>query len=235
MENSQIIERVGGLIKEEPLSSMDNDTIVKDTWVLEAIDPFFGYYNDGHEVNKKPYFYFVLDECPSFEGIMRITHNIRQKVNYDFDAAPGSVYLFKTTFPVIRIRGIDHYCRIKNLQELYLNHGIQFKKSNRKVSEQMTLIRTDKFFYLKPVGQGLFLDNIQEEKGYFTLPGYVDWEEFKKLTTEARYDTSLLFFDAAHAYFYENGKITDLVRIFKEQLTVEKLMAIRDRYWKLLE
>jgi hypothetical protein len=101
--------------------------------------------------------------------------------------------------------------------------------------DEKALISLSKLFWLEPVGDLMFMDSSQAHHGYFILPRYVSWVEFKKLSKEAKYDTSILFFDAATAFVYENGGITDLVRVYKENLTIENLAAIRNRYLNLLK
>ncbi len=44
MENTTIIERYGGVLKEEPLTCVENDLILKNTCVVEAVSPYFGFY-----------------------------------------------------------------------------------------------------------------------------------------------------------------------------------------------
>jgi len=69
---------------------------------------------------------------------------------------------------------------------------------------------------------------------YFTVNASLAWEQFKKLTEEVKYDVNLLYFDAAQAYFLEDGKTTRLIRIYKEGLTTEKLSEVALRYTKLI-
>jgi hypothetical protein len=234
MENQTVLERFGELTKEEPLSTMAPDLIIPETMVLEASSPFFGYYNDAPMANKEPYLFFVLEECPSLPAVFRASLAVRQKVNYRFSADLGSVSLMNHTWPVIRVRDCEKYCRVRRIQQLFEAEGLRFKKMQKKIDEQMALIRLHKFFYLRPAGDGFFLDVRDPNKAYFVLPQYLDWEAFKALTTEAKYDTSILFFDAAQALYFEDKEIVDLVRIYREHLSLDKLKDIRDRYLKVL-
>ena len=45
MSGQNVIEYFGGITKEEPLSCVENDLLLKNTCVLEAVSPFFGYYS----------------------------------------------------------------------------------------------------------------------------------------------------------------------------------------------
>lgn len=234
MESQAVLERFGELIKEEPLSSVGQDLIIPDTLVLEATSPFFGYYNDAPMANKEPYLFFVLEECPSMPAVFRAANAIKKKVNHPFEADLGSISYLNYHWPALRIRDCEKYCRVKRLQQLFEEEGIVYKKGQKKITEQMAVIHLQKFFYLRPLGEGLFLDDRDPNKAYFTLPQYLDWNAFKALTTEAKYDTGILFFDAAQALYFENKEIVYLARIYREHLSLDKLKDIRDRYLKVL-
>ena len=74
----------------------------------------------------------------------------------------------------------------------------------------------------------------QPHHGYFIIPRLIEWKSFKELTKTVKYEKNLLFFDAATAYFYEGAKINDMIRIYRENLNIDILRAIRNRYLKLL-
>ncbi len=234
MENNRIIERFGGVTKEEPLTTLDKDLVLTGTQVMESLTPFFSYYNDRPLMDMNSYLYFVLDGCHPFESILRATHIIREKVDCPFDAVAGTTTMNQRTCPVIRIKQLKKYCKIKQIEELYRQEGIRFKKFFAKIKDQMVLIHLEKFMYLIPYENGIFMDTTQENIGYFKVPEFIPWEYFRTLTKKAKYETDLLFFDAATAYFYENKQIVNLVRIYKEGMSPEKINPIRERYLKLL-
>ncbi len=234
MEALQTIERFGELLKEEPISTLEDEWVLPGSCVLEATSPFFGYYHDAPMTDMQPYVYLVLDHHVTVGDIARISARIQFGTNYPFDAAVGSISLFAKTMPVIRLRDIGNFDRIKSLQELFLAEGVRFKSRQRSISEQMALIRLYKFVYLKPLDDSMYLDQRDENKAYFVLPRHIGWEAFKELTKQVKYDTDLLFFDAAQAMIYQNATVVELARIYRENLTPDKLSAIRDRYLRLL-
>ncbi len=229
-----IIERFGELIKEEPLSSISDDLVLPDTVVLESVSPFYGYYNDAPLSDKKPYLYFVLDECHSLNQVHRATIAIKKGLTHPLYADLGSVSINNQSLPVIRIKGIEKFCRIRHLQSKFMEAGINFQKTFKEISEEMTIISLQKFLRLNEVSEGLYVDVDEPSKGYFEIPEYLQWAQFKSVTNEAKYDTSILYFDAAQAVIFENNRIIDLVRIYRKDLAFEKLEAIRDRYLKVL-
>ncbi|MBK6967299.1 MAG: hypothetical protein IPH20_26255 [Bacteroidales bacterium] len=235
MEANIVYEKFGGLLKEEPLSCVDHSILLPNTCVLESVTPFLGYYNEAPGSIKPLYLYLVLEGDCSFEKTMRASHKIKRTFKHPFDAVAGTVSLFGQQNQVIRVRNLDDFSHVGLLQKAFLDEGIVFKKKIRKIDNENALISLTKFFYLEPVGELMYFDKSQPHHGYFIIPRYVSWEDFKDLTKEVKYDTDLLFFDSAKAFFCENHSITEIVRIYRENLTVDKLKAIRDRYLKLMK
>jgi hypothetical protein len=234
MEKYQIIERYGGVLKEEPLSCLDNDLIYKNNCVLEAVSPYFGYYNEASHSSQPHMLYFVLADYYSLEKLMRATVKIQKKVKFPIDAVSGTISMFNQTCYVIRLLDLQNYSHISMLQELYEEEGLMFKKREKIFKNEMALIKLRRFFVLKSLGDGLYLEDGHPNIGFFEIPRHIPWDEFKAITTEAKYDTDILYFDAALAYTYEHCKIGDMVRIYREHLTEDKLRAIRHRYLKLI-
>lgn len=235
MEKTAIIEKFGGLLKEEPLSCVTDESLIPGTCVLEAVDPFMGYYREVSSESKPSYFYLMLEGHYSIEQISRATISIRKNINIGFDAVPGYINVFDEYHRTIRLRNIEQFVHIGLLQKFYREAGFVLHKKVKTFLNQTAKISLSKLFTIEPVGELMFLDRSQPHHGYFIIPRYIDWNEFRELTKEVKYETSLLNFDAARAFIYENGGITDLVRIYRENLTIEKLTAIRNRYLKLLK
>ncbi len=229
-----VIERFGWITKEEPLSCITDVNLNLNICILEAVSPFFGYYADQPKTSKPQYLYWFLERHYPMEHIARALEYIRQNCNRRIDGACGQVHIMNESYPVIRMLNLGQYNQITTVQAMFEKMGINLKKGTRKISNKMGFIQLNKFLHLKPVDDGIYLDKDTTHRGFFVIPRYVDWEEFKKITTEVKYDTSLIFFDAARTAFMEHGKIVDMVRIYRENLTLEKLTAIRDRYLKFI-
>lgn len=234
MDAIRLTERYGGVIKEEPLSCISNDLILKNTCVIEAVSPYFGYYNEVKSNSQPKMVYFILDGYFSLEVLTRATIKVQQKVKFPIDAVTGTITMNNQTCYVIRFLNLDNYSHIQMIQQYYIDEGLSFKKKTMSFSEQMGLIKLRCFFNLKPMGEGIYLDEEKTNIGYFEIPHNIPWEDFKKLTTEVKFDTDLLYFDASRAYLFERCSIIDLVKIYRENLSPDRLMAIRDRYLKLI-
>ena len=235
MENTTIIERYGGVLKEEPLTCVENDLILKNTCVVEAVSPYFGFYNEVRSNTQPKMVYFILDHYFSLEDLVRATTNVQKKVSFTIDAVTGSITIHNQTCYVIRILNIDNYNHIKMLQQFYIDEGLQFKKKHKNFKEEMGIIKLRFFFTLNPIDEATYVDHNDSNIGYFKIPHKINWDDFKNTTTEVKADTDLLFFDASRAYMYEQKSITDMIKVYRENLTVENLKCIRDRYLKLIK
>ncbi len=234
MKTSESLQYYAEITKEEPLSTLEKDMTARNTCVLESTSPYFGYYQDAELSRPEPFLYPVLEDHHSLGEVLRKTLAVNNKLNMAIDVAPGKIYLMNKICPVFRIKNINHY-RVKEIQEKFQEEGIIFKKRQRTINDQMAVIRLAKFLFLRQVDDGLYLDADDNTKGYFLLPGYIDWESFKKLTEEAKYETSILFFDAAKGMIFEGEKIRYVTRIYKKNLDLNQLGAIRDRYYKIIK
>lgn len=234
MEKANTIQYYAEITKEEPLSTLEKEMTAKNTCVLESTSPYFGYYHDEHLSKPEPFIYAVLEQFYTLGEILRSASAVNEKLNMSIDVAPGRINLMNKSCPVLRIKGINHY-RVKEIQEIFQEEGIIFKKRQRTIVDHMAVIRLTKFLYLSDIGDGLYFDFEDNTKGYFLIPEYVNWEAFKKLTEEAKFETSILFFDAAKAMIFDKDQILNIVRIYKKNIDIDQLRAIRDRYHKILK
>ncbi|TVR42830.1 MAG: hypothetical protein EA394_02655 [Bacteroidia bacterium] len=235
MKKSRVVERYCEIIKEEPLSTLEADLTADNTCVMESTSPFFGYYQDAPMGKPDPYIYCLLDRYYSLSEIMRAAENVNAHRREPVDITPGQLYLMDRRCPVIRLKDIRHFNQVHILQQSLQQEGIVFKKRQRKIKEVNGIIRLSKMIRFQSAGDGLFMDAIDDTKGYFVIPRYLGWEAFKKLTKEAKYDTCILYFDAAQASFFENGRVVELVRVYKEHITSDDLLAIKNRYIQVLK
>lgn len=235
MEKSQIIERFGGIIKEEPLSYIKKDILLPHTCVFEAVHPYFGYYSSDPQAQKPQHLYCALNGYYSYEAISRATQNVRKKFEHAFDAAVGNVTIFGNTCQAIRIRNLQQYSQLSVLQQYYLEEGIMFKKKAMKVENEMAKIKLRKSLFLKDAGDGIYYDLEQENQVYFIIPEQIEWEYFKKLTKQVKLDTCNFYFDGALAYIYDQNEIKDMIRIYRIDYTHDEIKTLKDKYYQWLK
>ncbi|MFA6950502.1 MAG: hypothetical protein WCQ70_07450 [Lentimicrobiaceae bacterium] len=228
------IERFGRLEKEEVLECLESERLIPNACLLESQSPFRGYYERFTYERKPLYLYLVLEGNYSLEKIWRIILKVRKCFPHKFDAVPGYLEIFDNKVQIIRIRDLEEYDHIVDLQKLFAEEGLLYHKKIRKISGDIGIVRLDKSFYLEPIGDMMYMDAFQPHHGYFIIPRHFSWKEFKKITAEVQFDTNLLYFDAASAFFYENQGIIDMVRIYRENLDRDKLFAIRNGYYEVI-
>ncbi len=232
MENL-ILERFGGLVKKETMSCLEEPLRIHKTCVLESQSPFAGYYPQKGATSPL-YIYLMLEGDPSIWDSIFATKKVRSKVNFKFDAA-----YVRITFPdkricyALRIRDLSDYHLFQPLQEAYRMAGLELKKNTRMVDGEEVMIEIEKFFYLEPWGDKMYIDRQQPHHGYFEIPEMPSWTEFEKLIHQVKIKTSQTFFDAALAYVYDKKQIVNLVRIYQEHIKNETLIEIRNAFWKV--
>ncbi len=235
MKKNPVIERYCELVKEEPLSTLEPELTDDNSCVLESTSPFFGYYHDAPMANPDPYIYCVLADHYSYGEVIRAAKRLNENRQDPVDIAAGRLFIQEKKCPVIRIKDIRHFNQVKIVQQGLRNAGILFKKKQRNIKEIMGVIHLCKILYLVPAGDGMYMDAIDDTKAYFSLPVRLQWSDFKLLTEEAKYDTRILYFDAAQAMITDNHQIIDLVRVYKEHISVDQLRAVKNRYHELIK
>jgi len=229
-KNTQI--KYGSLIKEETFELIEG-TVLTNTFVLESKNPFPGFYEyyDNLQKGVKPYYiYLVTDKEYDLEKFTRVTQKIMADTNKKYHAALGTVTIFNTVYNVIRVRHIEQYADIKELQAYYVSLGINFKDKPSKFNHDAGITRLNKFFSLDRVEDDFYFDSIEANHGYFNIPKNIPWDEFEQLTKQVRYNMDMFHFDASIGFIYDNFKVIDMIRVYAENLDLEKLKQIRTKY-----
>ena len=233
MSNERIIECYGNLLKQETLVSMEEKTLPH-TFVLEAPEPFpgyFGYYNYVPVEAKPLYVYFVLKHLYTLEEVTRAYQKIHKVFPANkMHAAAGTVIIKSDTFDVLRIRHLDSYDQVALLQSEFSALGFEFAKKPSRPMNETAIIRIKKFFILKEIADGIFLDMTEPDHGYFVTPRLLRWDEFEKITQQVKFNWEKSSFDAAIGHFHQHFEIVDMVRIYNPKVDLAYLSEVRDKY-----
>lgn len=237
MTDPNIFERYGNLLKSEQLVTLD-DKIMPNTFVLEAPEPFpgfFNYYSESPKDAKPLYIYLVVDHLYTLEEITRARQTIISYFPSYFHADAGTVTIFNKTYHIIRVRHLESYNQIKDLQACFIDQGFVFKKKPSKKIEATGLIRLKKFFKIQQFEKGIYLDLIEKDHGYITIPKDLKWSEFCEVTKKVRYNWDGSFFDAALGHYHNNFEIENMVRIYHKKVNVEMLLQIKKKYFEQIK
>ncbi|WP_163715887.1 hypothetical protein [Mangrovibacterium lignilyticum] len=234
MEPKNAIEVFGTIRKQETVMTID-DKVQTGTLVFEALSPFPGYYHETPFGANPIYMYLALQTQYPLMDIIRATQKVEKVFNEKFDAGKGFIELVDTTYNVLRIRHLNRYDLIGDLQKAYNDQGIYFMVKSKKGLEATAQIKVVKFFNLTQIDEGIYLDNKEDFHAYVELPKELSWEDFNALSNRVSYNWEESKFDAAQGAFIHNGVLHEFVRIYSTKLNLEYLQALRKLYLEKLK
>ncbi|MFC2103817.1 hypothetical protein ACFLS4_00505 [Bacteroidota bacterium] len=228
-----LIETIGYIKKEQNLTTVENN-IIPNTFVLESLHPFPGYHGANLPEKSKPgSLFLIVSKEYSFEEIARITKNIKQNFQCDFNASRGSIYFKTATYPCIRIKYLKSFTFLPELQGLYQEHGIKFAK--QKIIDTKGLIVINKHFYVDEIEEGLYNDLEEDSKYYIELLKDLSWDVFKEFTLNIRNNIDNSNFATAQGVFYRKDGIKEVVRLYICEGEIDKIKTIQKLYNDLIQ
>jgi hypothetical protein len=229
MNSDCIIETLGYILKEENLVSIQNN-IIPDTLILEAKNPFPGYHGKylPEEFKIPEFVYFVTKEKYTSEHVFRVTRNVQKYFDREINVARSELTIHNTVYPSIRIKGCKDFTRVNELISCYKSEGFRFVKS--KPIDATGLIKVQKTFSLVEKEKGIYFDKEESKNYYIEVPYYLNFEQFRKITTNIKNNIENSNFDAAQAMIYRKHGVVDLVRIFEINTNLERLKELQYKY-----
>lgn len=226
-------ELIGKIIIQEKIDTIDENKL-PNTFVINVPDPYKNYYGRFTEIVKPVSIIFVTKTPNSFEKILRVTKKINEKYNLKLDGAKCEVTMNSRKIDGIRVKGINRFPEIAQIQQYYKDEGYEFAKSEKFKSTE-ALIRINRFFNVDEVEPGIFHSHDEDEVYYIEVPRYMTWDEFKKLTQEVKHNIADANYDIAKGIFYVNHGITEILRVVKPKANMELLKNIKKKYIEKLE
>lgn len=234
MEQLKPIEALGYILKKEKLASLATDRNFKEL-ILEDLDQYPGFYDQffipANESETRPRSIFLIlkefDFCRE-DHFIRMTTAIKHKHNLRFDAVIGNLELFNQHSPCIRVY-MDDYSQIPELLAYYRDEGFHFQPHTR-VAPYLSLIKLRKFFVLKPLAEGIYKSTDADDVYYFSIPGFLEWDEFERITIQIRNNWTNKIYDAAQVSLYDKSGMIEMVRIFDLKADLDKLSYLKQKY-----
>ncbi len=227
MKRPEQLETLGVLHKEESLQTVEHD-VLNNTFVLESLEPFPGYHGENIPIESKPGFVFLITQNPyPIERILRISQHYGGYHHLQFDMSPAEIFIYNSTLNAIRIKDLNDYALIADIQGCFIDQGIKFLKK-RRISAQ-GLIRVDKVFRLERLQDFFYRDLDDEQTYYIEIPYHFNWNLFKKVTFSVKNNLDNSNFDAALAFVYLRN-IVEFIRIYAKNPSLSRLQGIRDKY-----
>ena len=218
---------MGVISKVEKLETLNNN-ILENTLVLEEIEPFPGYHGANLPTGYNPTaVYLVLKKKLSTVQILRITQSIRKSFKHGFDGTAAQISINNDVFYCIRLRSLENYSLIPELQKSYLYEGLNFMKKKKIRGEG--IIELKKHFELEKLDEHIYKDLVDPLMYYIEIPRHLSWQMFLDITTSIKHNIDMLNFDAAIGAIYLKD-IIEVVRIFAKDMSKDDLNTIREKY-----
>ena len=227
METRLIIETIGSIAKVEKLCSI-NSKIMPNTLVLENMEPFPGYHGENLPVDAPPAFIFLaVTSKLSLEKVKRLTQQIKKYCKVRFDATMAKVCIQNDVCYTVRIKDLESYDLIPEIQGCFFDEGIQFRKA-KNISDE-ALIQVKKHFVLEKIEDGIYKDLEESLMYYLQVPVQLKWKMLFNITKNLKNNMDFTNFDAALGAIYFR-EVLDVIRIYGNDLDVDKLKQLRQKY-----
>jgi len=214
--------------KEEDVKTLSNN-ILKNTFVLEIIHPFPGYYYGGVKSKSEipGNIFLVLKKKPSTEFFYRALTNAKKYCNFGLNAVMAELKINNHTYSAIRIKNVSDYNIITEIQEIFTAEGFQFARSKK--VESKAFIKVFKFINII-VKEDVYHNLDDGNFVFFPIDKEVNWKLFEKTTIKIKNSVGSLKFDVALAVFLRKGYLEDAVRVYCKDFTDEQVHKIRSMY-----
>lgn len=226
-----MLETFGSIIKEEEIITIEKG-ILTNTFVLENLGSFPGYYDTNFTSQEKPdTFFLVTSKEYSAEAVFRMTHEIKKKTGIKFDGSPASINMDNKVYFAIRVKFIEGFESIAELQKYYADHGVVYARSRK--LEGVAVIQIQKIYKITQLKDDIYKDEVCDMY-YLKIDRLLNWEDFKKITNQVRNNLSVSAFDAALAVIY-GFEVHDMIRIYSKTISVEELEMLHEKYREIIQ
>jgi hypothetical protein len=225
MSQRILLETIGTIEKKEMLGPVGYKELV-----LEAFQPFPGYHGTTVPDSDKPNSLFAITRSKyTEEKIIRVIQKIKSEHSFTFDGSPGMVTLYNMLNPCIRFKGLKSYEEVPAILKAFEDEGIEFM-SNRKIEPFTGIIKVKKYFLVEVISDILFKDAEDPNMHYFSIPIQLRFNQFEKITIDLKHNLDDPKFDAALGTIFRKTGVIDVIRIYDDKCTPEKLNLIRTKY-----
>jgi hypothetical protein len=229
MEQNKKMEVFTNLTKHINIVAVE-DKVLPGSLVFEAQNLFPGYYHEAPTESQPIYIYLVLDRQYPLEEVLRATQNIEKEYDWKFDSGKGYMHIGSQFLNVIRVRHLPQIDLVEKIQEAYQKQGINFLMNKKLKGHLEAEVKIVKFVTLDRLGEGIYLETHDHNFGYIEISEYLNYEDFKKVTMDVKYNWEGHEFDAAQGSFYMDGKLYEFIRILSNKIDASYLTEIRNLY-----
>jgi hypothetical protein len=228
MKNQVILS--GSISKKEILVPIEAN-ILENTFVTEAANPYANYYGRLPQKPKPNSLFFYTKKFYFLEEILSFTQDLEKCLLEKINIASSLIELNNNQYPAIRVKNFPDYSRLVLLQQCFISHGVELATKLNIKGEVKA--RINKLFVLQEIETDIYLDTIEEHKGYFIPKKKILAENFEEVISMVKNNTECKLFDAVQGKVLKNGEVREIIRIFAEGLDVQLLKCLKDRFYKL--
>jgi hypothetical protein len=227
-------EIIGKLTRQENINPIERNKI-SNTMVIHIPSPLATYYTRFSQINKPNAVLLITKKPVSFEHILRATSKINKKNALELGGAKCEITIGRKKYSGIRLKGINQFSEIENIQRYFEQEGFEFTKNVKIKKDTDSLIRVNKFFELEKVEDGIYHSPNNKDRYYIEIPKHVHWDEFREVTFDIKNNVSVSGYDVAKGIFYEKDGITEMVRIIKPNITLDMVKELKNKYFDRLK
>jgi hypothetical protein len=225
MSQKILLETIGTIEKKEMLGPVGYKELV-----LEAFQPFPGYHGTTVPDHVEPNSLFAITRSKyTEEKVIRAIQKIKKDMKLEFDATPGMVTLYNMLNPCIRFKDLKSYDAMPAILKAFEDDGIEFM-SNRNIEPFTGIIKVKKYFLLEVISDFIFDDVEEPNMHYFSIPMQLRFNQFEKITLDLKRNLENPNFDAALGTIFRKSGVVDMIRIYDDKGSPERLNMIRTRY-----
>jgi hypothetical protein len=229
MEEKDYCEIFGTLEKIEEFTTLTQN-IIPGSLVFESLSPFWGYYNEDPKDYIPLYIYIAIDKTYPVFDVAKAVGKVHKKKGSAVDVVKGFVSFNDRFYNVLRVRHIEGYHCICDLQEAFAQNGIK-PLMNTNIQHRVTAhVTLNKVFCLNKIAQGIWIDSCEKNHAYIEIPETANLDEFARLTGEVRNNWLESNFDAAKGYILTKREGINIARIYSEKLDLKTLEGIKNLY-----
>jgi len=227
-------EIIGKLTRQENINPIERNKI-SNTMVIHIPSPLATYYTRFSQINKPNAVLLITKKPVSFEHILRATSKINKKNALELGGAKCEITIGRKKYSGIRLKGINQFSEIENIQRYFEQEGFEFTKNVKIKKDTDSLIRVNKFFELEKVEDGIYHSPNNKDRYYIEIPKHIHWNEFREVTFDIKNNVSVSGYDVAKGIFYEKDGITEMIRIIKPNITLDMVKELKNKYFDRLK
>ncbi len=232
MKTKNNIHVCGSILKKESIATIAIN-ILPSTTVVEANLPYAHYYGNRPEMAKPNSLFLFTEPFYSLEEILWFSQRIDKCFMKDVNVAASVLSFPLKQVAAIRVKNFPAYDHLQQLQECFAKQGVQFSKKFQPAKE--AIVRTSKSFVLQEVEEEIYLDRVETDKGYVVLSTLISQDDFDEFISEFRYNSNCQLFDAVKASIIFGSELTDVARIYSENLNLELLRSIKKSFLQVAQ